>query len=94
MIKHVVMWKLREGTEAQRDEVVRQMRALQGVVPQLLKSQIGVNVGAADNYDLALITEFNNLDDLQAYKVHPKHQAAAKLVTEIATSRVAVDYEF
>ena len=46
MIRHIVMWKFRPGTEAEREKFLNGLRALQGVVPQMLSSEVAVNVSA------------------------------------------------
>ena len=46
MIRHIVMWKFRPGTEAEQEQFLSGLRALQGVVPQLLQSEVARNVGA------------------------------------------------
>lgn len=35
MIRHIVMWKFREGTEEKADEFLTKLAALDGVIPQL-----------------------------------------------------------
>lgn len=92
MIRHVVMWKFRPGTEAEQEKFINGLRDLQGVIPELLRSEVGVNVGQ-DNYDAVLVSEFNSMEDLQAYKVDPRHVAVASICKPIAENRVAVDYE-
>ena len=72
MIRHIVMWKFRPGTEAEQEEFLNGLRALQGVVPQLLSSEVAVNVGPG-NYDAVLVSEFASLEDLEAYKTDPRH---------------------
>ena len=57
MIRHIVMWKFRPGTEAEQKQFLDGLRSLQGVIPQLLKSEVAVNVGEG-NYDAVLISEF------------------------------------
>ena len=34
MIRHIVMWKFREGTEEKADEFLTKLAALDGVIPQ------------------------------------------------------------
>ena len=36
MIRHIVMWKFRPGTEAEQKQFLDGLRSLQGVIPQLL----------------------------------------------------------
>lgn len=92
MIRHVVMWKFREGTESEREEFLMALRNLQGVIPQLLRSEVAVNIGE-NNYDAILISEFESMDALAAYKNDPRHKAVSALCQSIRESRVAVDYE-
>lgn len=93
MIRHIVMWKFRPGTEAERKEFLDRLRGLQGVVPQLLKSEVAVSVGKG-TYDAVLVSEFESLEALEAYKKDPRHQAVSALCKSIREDRVAVDYEF
>ena len=93
MIRHIVMWKFRPGTEAEQAQVLEGLRGLQGVIPQLLKSEVVVNVGQG-NYDAVLVSEFESLEALDTYKNDPRHKAVSALCKSIRTDRVAVDYEF
>jgi len=93
MIRHIVMWKFRPGTEKEQEQFFAGLRGLQGVVPQLLKSEVAVNVGPG-NYDAVLVSEFESLEDLEAYKNDPRHKAVSALCKSIREDRVAVDYEF
>lgn len=93
MIRHIVMWKFRPGTEAEQKQFLDGLRGLQGVIPQLLRSEVAVNVGKG-NYDAVLVSEFQDLDALDAYKQDSRHKAVSALCKSIRTDRVAVDYEF
>jgi hypothetical protein len=92
MIRHIVMWKFRPGTERQRDQFLQGLRGLQGVIPQLLKSEVAVNVGPGD-YDAVLIAEFQNLKDLEIYREDPRHKTVSSLCKSIREDRASVDYE-
>lgn len=87
------MWKFRPGTEAEQAVFLDGLRALQGVIPQLLKSEVARNIGVG-NYDAVLIAEFENMDALEVYKNDPRHVAVSSLCKSIREDRVAVDYEF
>ena len=45
MIRHIVMWKFREGTEEKADEFLTKLAALDGVIPQLKKCEVARNIG-------------------------------------------------
>ena len=93
MIRHIVMWKFRPGTEAEQKAFLEGLRGLQGVIPQLKRSEVTVNVGQG-NYDAGLVSEFESREALDAYKNDPRHKAVSALCKSIRTDRVAVDYEF
>lgn len=92
MIRHIVLWKFRPGTEAEREQFLTGLAALQGVIPELKQSQVVRNVGEG-NYDAALISDFDSLEDLARYKEDPRHRAVSALCQSIRESRAAVDYE-
>ena len=93
MIRHIVMWKFRPDTEAEQAKFLNGLRDLQGVIPQLLKSEVAVNVGEG-NYDAVLVSEFESMEALETYKNDPRHKAVSALCKSIREDRVAVDYEF
>lgn len=92
MIRHIVMWKFRPGTQVEQAQFLDGLRGLQGVIPQLLRSEVAVNVGEG-NYDAVLVSEFEDLAALETYKNDPRHQAVSALCKSIREDRVAVDYE-
>ncbi|MDE6455997.1 MAG: Dabb family protein [Dysosmobacter sp.] len=92
MIRHIVMWKFRPGTEKEQERFLCNLRALQGVIPGLVSSEVGRNVNGGE-YDAALISEFRTFEDLEAYKNDPRHQAVSALCKSIREARAAVDYE-
>ena len=93
MICHIVMWKFREGTEREQEQFLTGLQGLFGVIPQLKRCEVKRCVGK-DNYDAVLVSEFETMDDLNAYKVDPRHVAVSDICKSIRADRVAVDYEF
>ena len=95
MIKHVVMWKFKAGASgAERLEMKRQLEALMGVVPTLLGIEVGMDLsGKPAAMDMVLCTEFQSLEDLQAYAVHPEHRKVVEFVQPLVCDRAVVDYE-
>ena len=93
MIRHIVMWKFRPGTEAEQEQLLTGLQGLYGVIPELKRCEVGRNV-LPGNYDAVLVAEFDSLEALERYKVDPRHQAVSALCKSIREDRVAVDYEF
>lgn len=100
MIKHIVMWKLREFST--REDKLRTAHSLRQKLLEMKKSvkviqtiEVGINAekASASNYDVILITQFASMDDLQKYKVHPAHQELVEYLQTIRELRVAIDYE-
>lgn len=94
MIKHVVMWKFREGTEREMEEFLSRLGGLFGVIPQIREQEIGVNCGGGGNYNAVLVSVFDCLEDLEAYKKDPRHVEVSALCKAIREDRVAVDYQY
>ena len=101
MIRHVVMFKFLETAEGRSKQenldIARGMlEKLQGVVPTLRASEIHYNhAQAADsNYDMILIADFDDLEGLNQYIVHPDHKAVGAFMQGVRESRTCVDFEF
>ena len=92
MIKHVVMWKFKPGTEKEASEFLQALRDLDGKIPELRSMEIGRNEGSAYNCDAVLITTFDDFEGLHAYATNPLHVAASSLCKSIRVSRHAVDF--
>ena len=94
MIRHIVMWKFRPGTETEARDFMEKLSALYGVIPQIRQQQIGVDCsGSGKNYSAVLVSDFDSLEDLEIYKNDPRHQAVSALCKSIREDRVAVDFE-
>ena len=101
MIKHIVFFSFVDSYEGMSKseialEVKKQLEALDGLVPEVRKIEVGLNHPDAptSNYDLALYTEFDNMSDLDAYQIHPEHKRVAGFIGKVKTERACVDYEF
>jgi len=100
MIKHVVMWKLKDMESLQKSEVISNMKkgleALVGQVDGLTTLEVGADFLQSDqSYDVVLISTHPSKAGLEAYQVHPLHQeAAAALVKPFASARASVDFEY
>ena len=40
MIRHIVMWKFREGTEREQEQFLTGLQGLFGVIPQLRRCEV------------------------------------------------------
>ncbi|WP_027622955.1 Dabb family protein [Clostridium lundense] len=97
MIKHIVMWKLRDFSEEEKlqhcEKAKRDLEGLSGIIPELKAIEVGININKTPAaYDLVLYSEFENEEELNIYQSHPEHVKVGKFIKEIVQSRVVTDY--
>lgn len=92
MVKHIVLYNLKEGVE--KDSTVKMIASLLeplvGQIPGLLHLEIRRTY---NGMDYALYSEFESKESLSSYAVHPLHLAAKEHFFHLLDSRVAADYE-
>ncbi|KAA8999787.1 Dabb family protein [Paenibacillus spiritus] len=94
MIRHLVLFKLKDGSPESVARTAAVLRNMEGRIPQLLSLEIGTDVLRSErSYDLALTATVASLEDLQAYQVHPAHQEVIAHINEVKEQSIAVDYE-
>ncbi len=98
MIKHIVFWKLKEEAHGNNKEtnariIKEKLEDLKGKIEGLINIEVGIDFLGNGNYDVALYSEVESREALQAYQNHPLHQAVLPFVREAVTDRKAVDYE-
>lgn len=100
MIKHIVMWRLHEFADGNgKAENARKLKeyllALQESIPQIQQIEVGINIAGSDPNaaDVALYSEFENLEALQIYQKHPEHQKVVQFLNKVRSEKRVVDYE-
>jgi hypothetical protein len=98
MIKHIVLWKVKEEADGLdraglAARIKADLEALAPVIPEIRSIEVGINeLPGEQAADLALVAEFDDLDALDAYQRHPAHQQVVAFVRRAVTSRQVVDY--
>ena len=67
MIRHIVMWKFREGEEENREKFLSGLQALDGVIPEIRHMEIHRSCKPGNPYDACLIADFDDLEALSRY---------------------------
>ncbi|MDA3899806.1 MAG: Dabb family protein [Spirochaetes bacterium] len=99
MIKHIVMWHLKEDVDGlSKDQIAlllkKEIEGMKKTIPQIVHIEAGINYNRGPiAYDLCLYSEFNNDDDLAMYQDHPDHGIVKDLIVKYAENGVVVDYE-
>lgn len=99
MINHVVLFKLKEYSDTEKETQLAKLKAdleaLKDKIDEVKYLEVGLNYELnAKSFDVCLISHFENLDDLNIYRVHPEHLKVFEFIKEITTDRAAVDFEF
>lgn len=101
MIKHIVMWQLKETANGKTKEDNKQMlkKLLEDLIPKIpmiVSLEVGLKGvdSPANNDDVVLVSEFKTWDDLSAYNTHPEHLKVVEFVKTVVEKRSAVDYVF
>lgn len=101
MIKHIVLWTLHdtangETRQANALRLKQQLEALNGKIPQLLLLEVGIHVAdshaSPDDADVVLYSEFESMEALEAYYVHPEHQKIIPFAKSIRRERRVINY--
>ncbi|MDR2815351.1 MAG: Dabb family protein [Proteiniphilum sp.] len=100
MVKHLVFFKLAEeaegNTKAENILIVKEkLEALKQFIPVIRKIEVFLNHphASSENYDIALDSEFDSLEDLKTYAVHPEHLKVGAFIAKVRIGRATIDYE-
>jgi len=97
MVRHIVLWRLKEsssgrGKAENAAEIKRRLEALNGKIPGMIKLEVGFDFSRTpDSSDIVLYSEFESRAALDAYQVHPLHEAVKPIVMAARDERRLVD---
>lgn len=98
MLKHIVMWKLKENAEGntkpENAEIMKaQLEALCSKIEVIKVLEVGINFNeSAAAFDVALYSEFENEEALSIYQKHPEHIKVGEFVGKVVEARAVADY--
>src|SRR5450830_1191426 len=99
MIKHIVLWKLKELAEggdrlSNAAKMKTMLDACANLVPGILKFETTLaQPGLEATYDVILYSEFADKAALDAYQDHPDHVAIKPFFGAVRDERQCMDYE-
>jgi hypothetical protein len=99
VVKHIVVWRLKPEahgrTAAQNAQAIKEkLEALRGRIPGMLRLEVGLDFSREETSgDVVLYSEFESRAALNAYQVHPEHEAVKGFILEARSERRLVDYE-
>lgn len=93
MIRHIVMWKFKENEDENKKKFLEGLKSLYGVIPEIKYMEVKDSINNHNDFDACLISDFESLEDLNTYKVDPRHVEVSELCKSIRIERAAIDFE-
>lgn len=99
MIKHVIMWQLKDELSDEQKVQIKadakeKLEALVGKIPGLVEMKIQTEYFKASNADFLLDSTFESREALEGYAVHPEHvKIADENVRPFVKYRSCLDFE-
>jgi hypothetical protein len=99
MIKHVILWKLKEDLNDEEkasvcDNAKLALEGLWGQIPGLLSLRVEGGRLPTSNADLMLYSEFESIEALSAYQKNPIHvRVANHYVRPFVCQRLCFDFD-
>lgn len=99
MVKHVILWQLKDEYSGAEIENIKAgikegLEGLQGVIPGLTEIKVITDGLSSSNVDVMLDSTFENEEALKAYAIHPAHvEVANTKVRPFTATRACMDFE-
>jgi hypothetical protein len=103
MIAHVILFKPKPGfTPAERQQVLDDLWSAVHRIPSIRRMRLGRRVKhgrpgyeqmMGEDFEYAVLLEFDDLDGLTSYLSHPEHDGIGKHFTQSSAAALAYDYE-
>ncbi len=96
MVRHVVMWKLKDQTpdvkKANIAKIKELLENLVGKIDGLERIEVNPNIKEG-GYDLCLYSEYTDLEALEYYQAHPLHKEVQTFVHSVISERGFCDMQ-
>ena len=99
MVKHVILWTLKEEYSAEEKANIKKnikegLEGLKGKIPGLLEIKVYIDALETSNTDLMLDSTLESVEALKGYASHPDHVFVADTMVRPYTAvRSCLDFE-
>ena len=103
MIAHVILFKPKHSlTDTERRVVLDGLRVAAAGIPSIRRMRVGRRIRHGrpgyeqlmrEDFEYAVVVEFDDVAGLTAYLAHPQHAAIGQHFTQSAAAALAYDYE-
>lgn len=98
MVKHIILWKLKEMPEEEKAERVKKIKegleGLSGKIPGMVDIKVNIDKLNTSTADAMLDSTFESAEALSLYSSHPDHvKVADTFIRPYIEIRSCMDYE-
>ena len=99
MVKHIILWQLKDELSLQEKELVKKemkdgLEGLKGKVPGLIDIHVQISALESSNAEVMLDVTLEDAAALNGYSVHPDHLAVANSkVRPYTKTRICIDFQ-
>jgi hypothetical protein len=97
MVRHIIVWKLKEEIKEKselKQRIKESLEGLVGKIPGLIKMKIMIHPFSSSNGDLSMDSYFDSYESLKQYQTNPLHvEIANHLVRPNVEQRLSFDTE-
>ena len=96
MIRHVAMFRWKDGIEEDRKRAARDaLAALKQQVPSVVEYTVGFDIRRnPNNWDMVLVADFEDVPGLESYFAHPVMNQASDLVASVTQKEITARVQF
>lgn len=95
MIRHVAVFRFTsEFDEARRRHWMQLVADLPRHIPEIRSMTVGPDlVRGPNSHEIAIVADFDSLEDLDVYNRHPAHQPVLDISAPVKESLAVVDFQ-
>ena len=94
MIRHIVMFWLKDRTDATVNETLALLNGMKGKIPGMLSLEAGMDVVASPrSCDICLCELFESRQTLEGYRTHPVHLPVQAHMHAVMERSASADFE-
>lgn len=93
------MFKLRDFSIEEKNKVAEDLKSKLEELPKFIEEinffAVGINISESERaYDMVLVSDFENIEAFNSYRIHPKHVAFVEYLKDFSKNSIVVDYEY
>lgn len=99
MIRHTLMWKFCDSLDGMdKDGIINLVEGklydLKPIIPEIISMKVERDILRSErSFDMLYIAEFESLEALERYRIHPEHVKVAEFIARARVAQAVCDSE-